>query len=141
MTSARGATRPRRWARRVSRALLAVIALFGLLLAAGLTRNYLRSTTRGTVPLEVLARRGSRLEREVALAVADSLKTGPQPGAWKWYAARTTSANGDTIRFRIYRARDARLPGRLVRPDPHITGGARYIVSERRFERLGIGVR
>jgi hypothetical protein len=115
----------------------AVIALLlGSLLAVALTRNYVQATTRGTEPLERLARRG-----RVTRAMADSLKTQPYPGSWKWYAARTASANGDTIRFRIFRAQDVRFPAMLLLSDPHVSGGGRYIVSERRFVALGIGVR
>lgn len=134
-------TRIGRWAKRVGRALLMMAAVIGLLLAAALMRNYVQAATRGTEPLERLARRGSERERSVTRAVADSLKTQPYPPSWKWYAGRTLSANGDTIRFRIFRAQDARLAGRLLRPDPHISGGARYVISERRFVALGIGVR
>lgn len=52
-------------------------ALLAVLFAAGLTRNYARAATRGTVPLERGARRESELERSVTRAVADSLATQP----------------------------------------------------------------
>ncbi|HEU4880684.1 MAG TPA: hypothetical protein VFT45_00525 [Longimicrobium sp.] len=145
MTQAREGSRMRRWARPVVRALLTVSAVFVLLLgwlfAAGFTYNYLRAETRGTMPIERLARQGSALERAVTRARADSLSTGRYTRGTKWYAARTTSTNGDTIHFRIYRAQDARFPGRLVLPEPYVAGGGRYIVSGRRFEQLGIGIR
>jgi hypothetical protein len=145
VTPPQGSTPLRRWAKRVFRALLGGTALIALLLgwlvAAGLTRNYLRAETRGTMPIERLARQGSELERAVTLAMADSLKTQRFPPSWKWYAARTISAGGDPISFRIYRAQDARLLAKLLRPEPHIGGGGWYIVSERRFVALGIGIR
>jgi hypothetical protein len=145
VTPAREGSWIRRWAKRVFRALLTVGAVFvlllGWLLAAGLTRNYLRAETRGTVPIERLARQGSALERAVTRDVADLLDAGRYTRGRKWYARRTTSADGDTILFRIFRAQDARLPVRLIRPEPWVGGGARYVISERRFEGLGIGIR
>jgi hypothetical protein len=135
----------RRWAKRVFRALLTVSAvvvlLLGWLFAAGFTYNYLRAETRGTVPIERLARQGSALERAVSQAVADSLDAGRYTRGRKWYARRTTSADGDTILFRIFRAQDARFPVMLIRPEPWVGGGARYIIPERRLEGPGIGIR
>jgi hypothetical protein len=135
----------RRWAKRGFRALLAVSAvlvlLLGWLFAAGFTYNYLRAETRGTMPIERLARRGNALERAVTRARADSLNTGRYTRGIEWYASRATSADGDTIRFRVFRAQDARFPAMLLLPEPYVAGGGWYIVSEQRFERLGIGVR
>jgi hypothetical protein len=145
VTAAPGTTWTRGWAKRVFRALLggtALIALLlGWLLAIGLTRNYLRAETRGTVPIERLARQGSELERAVTRARADSLQANRYTRGIEWYASRTTSANGDTIRFRIFRAQDARFPAMLLLTEPHVSGGGWYIVSERRFGQLGVGVR
>jgi len=135
----------RRLAKRAVRALLGttalLVVLLGWLVAAGLSRNYLRAETRGTVPIERLARRGSALERAVSAAVADSVRQGRYTRGQEWYGARATSANGDTIRFRIYPAEDARLGGRLLRPEAHIVGGAHYIIPERRLVMHGTGVR
>lgn len=135
----------RRWAKRVFRALLGttalVVVLLGWLVAIGLTRNYLRAETRRTVPIERLARQGSALERAVSRAVADSLDAGRYTRGGKWYARRTTSADRDTILFRIFRAQDARLPVMLIRPEPWVGGGALYLVPERRFVAFGIGIR
>ena len=145
MTPSRGGSRMRRWAKRVFHAPLGgtalIVVVLGWLLAVGFTRNYLRAETRGTMPIERLARQGSALERAVTRARADSLSTGRYTRGIKWYAKRTTSANGDTIHFRVFRAQDARLLARPFLPEPHVGGGGWYIVSERRFEGLGIGVR
>ncbi|MBW3571001.1 MAG: hypothetical protein KY467_07835 [Gemmatimonadetes bacterium] len=120
--------------------LVALASAFALLALGAATRNYVRAETRGTVPVERLARRGSDLERQVARAVADSLATGRYTRGQEWYARRERSANGDTIRFRIYRAEDARLPGRILRPDPWVIGGAVYVISERKLVGPAIGV-
>lgn len=130
----------------MKRVLLALIATVGLLLAVfvvgTLAHAYATAETRGTVPLERLAERGSPLERAVAREVADSLRAQPLlPSSWKWYADRRRSADGDTIIFRIYRARDARIPGRMLRQNPHIAGGARYAISTGTLWGPGIGVR
>jgi hypothetical protein len=121
--------------------LATVTVLLVLSLAAVSMLNYAHAETRGTVPLESLARRGTGLERSLARAVADSLAARPSLPAGKWYARRERSANGDTIRFRIYRARDATLLGQMLRPTPVIAGGAVYLVSEKRLRGPGIGIR
>jgi hypothetical protein len=123
------------------RILMSMAVAIVLFAAVGLGRNYLRSETRGTVPLQRLAHRGGDLDRSIARALADSLKAGPYPREWDWCVRRERSANGDSIRFRIYRAQDARFFSRMLRPEPHIAGGAVYLVRERRFARIGIGVR
>lgn len=123
------------------RSLMLMALAIVLLVAAGLTRNYVRAETRGTVPLHRLAHRGSDHDRSIARALADSLKAQPYPREWEWHVRRERSANGDSIRFRIYRAQDARVWGRMLTPDPHISGGAVYLVRERRFASIGIGIR
>lgn len=60
---------------------------------------------------------------------------------WGEVAGRERSANGDTIRFRIYRAKDATVLGQMLRPEPIIAGGAVYVISEREMRGPGIGVR
>jgi hypothetical protein len=104
-------------------------------------RNLVHAEAHGTVPVERLAVRGSELEKSVTRAVIDSLTVGPYPPEWDWYARREVSTNGDTIRFRIYRAKDARLLGRVLRPKPIYAGGATYVVSRRRLRGPAIGVR
>lgn len=121
--------------------LLAVAVLTGFPLSAALMLNYLHAETRGTVPLETLARRGTALERSLATAVADTLAANPSLPPWKWYARRERSADGDTIRFRIYRARDSNLLGQVLRPEPIVAGGAVYVVSTGKLRGPGIGVR
>ncbi|HYR06178.1 MAG TPA: hypothetical protein VEQ60_00320 [Longimicrobium sp.] len=123
------------------RILMAMVLAIVLFVAAGLARNYVQAETRGTVPLQRLAHRGSGLDRSIARALTDSLKTRPFPREWDWYVRRERSANGDSIRFRIYRGQDARVLGRMFTPDPHIAGGAVYLVRERRFASIGIGIR
>lgn len=112
-----------------------------LLVAFALGRNYVQAETRGTVALERLARRGSPLERSLARSIADSLEVGPYPADWRWHARRERSADGDTIRFYIYRKQDATLIARVLRPIPHIAGGASYVISERELRGPGIGIR
>ncbi|HVH12487.1 MAG TPA: hypothetical protein VM759_05515 [Longimicrobium sp.] len=117
-------------------------ALVVLVVTARLAVGLATTETRGTVPLERLARTGSALERVVAQAVADSLAAKPYlPPDWTWYARRERSADGDTILFRIYRAKDANLLGRMLRPDPDIAGGAIYVISTGELSGPGIGVR
>lgn len=126
---------------RILRRLLAGAALaVALLLGAAATLNLVHAETWGTAPLERLARRGPALERAVAGAVADSLAARPYTREWKWYGRYERSADGDTLLLRLYRAQDARLTGRMIRPEPHINGGAKYIVSQRRFKSIAIGV-
>ncbi len=117
--------------------LVVILILVGR--AAG--RNLVHAEAHGTVPVERLAMRGSELEKSVTRAVIDSLAVGPYPPGWDWYARRDVSANGDTIRFRIYRAKDARLLGRMLRPRPILAGGATYVISQRRLRGPAIGVR
>ena len=121
--------------------LVTAAMLLALPVIAGLTRNYARAETRGTVPLETLARRGTGLERSLAKAVADSLAARPSLPTREWYARRERSANGDTIRFRIYRAKDPSILGRLLRPEPVIAGGAVYVIPARELRGPGIGIR
>lgn len=121
--------------------LLTLTSAVVLFVAFALGRNYVRAETRGTVPLERLAHRGSELERSLARIIADSLPGQPYPRSWRWYARRERSANGDTIRFYIYRAQDATLIARMLRPIPHIAGGATYVISERELRGPGIGIR
>jgi hypothetical protein len=120
--------------------LLALASAFALLVLGAATRNYVRSDARGTVPVEWLARRGSGVEREASRAVARSLAAGRYSRGQAWYARRERSADGDTIQFRFYRAQDARLPGRILRPDPWIVGGAAYVIPERKVIGPAIGV-
>ncbi len=124
------------------RMLVATVAgLLAVLVVSLLVSNYIHAETQGTVPLEKLAHRGTALERSVARSVADSLAAQPNLPPWMWYARRERSADGDTIRFRIYRAKDANVLGRMLRPQPVIAGGAVYVVSTRELHGPGIGVR
>jgi hypothetical protein len=130
----------------MKRALPTLTGTPGLLLTAfvlgTLAHSYATAETRGTVPLERLTERGTPLERAAAREVADVLRAEPQlPSSWKWYATRTRSADGDTISFRIYRAKDARFPRRMLLPEPVIAGGARYVISTGTWWGPGIGVR
>lgn len=127
---------------RLLKTVFLTLALAASLLFTGLAAShYVRAETRGTVPLERLAHRGSGLERALAKSVADSLAAGRYTRGKAWYARRERSANGDTIRFRIYRAQDARLPGQILRPRPWIAGGAVYVISTGTLRGPGIGIR
>jgi hypothetical protein len=121
--------------------LVTLAVLLAFLISAALMLNYANAETRGTVPLERLARRGTNLERSLARAVADSLAAQPRLPTRNWYARRERSADGDTIRFRIYRARDATILGQMLRPEPVIAGAAVYVISERELRGPGIGIR
>jgi hypothetical protein len=121
--------------------LITVAVLLAFLVSAVLMLNYANAETRGTVPLERLARRGTDLERSLARAVADSLAARPRLPTRNWYARRERSADGDTIRFRIYRAKDSTILGQMLRPKPVIAGGAVYVVSKGELRGPGIGVR
>jgi hypothetical protein len=123
------------------RLVVTVVGLLALLVAARLALGYAHAETHGTVPLERLAHQGTELERSLARMVADSLAAQPRLPPWKWYARRERSADGDTIRFRIYRAKDANLLGRMLRPEPVIAGGAVYVISKRELRGPGIGIR
>jgi hypothetical protein len=121
---------------------LAAFVVLGSAATAQLTYNSFIAETRGTVPLERLAQQGTPLERRVTRALADSLR---RPEYFfsdgRWHVARSRSPDGDTIHFRVFRSRDARLPGRALAPDPYVSGAPRYIVSEGRFESIEIGIR
>lgn len=116
--------------------LILVSSLAGLLLLLLISvfgRNYLVAETRGAVPLEMLAQRGSPIERSATGELAGILAAGPYPRDWTWAARRERSANGDTIRFAVYREKDTRFYRRMVQPEPVVAGGGVYVVSEARW--------
>lgn len=127
---------------RTLRLLAASLAVIGAVVVAGtLTTNYLGANAAGAVPLERLARRGTANERVAARMVADSLAAGDRyTAATRWSARREVSPSGDTIRFWLYRSRDASVVGRMLRPRPRVGGFADYVVSERRLYGPAIGV-